>query len=82
MISISDIMYNGVIFWIDRKKNKISQLKNKEIDGIQRWKGGIPNFKLNDRINIILEELNWKKRKDLKSREKIMNKDAIVWMMK
>lgn len=75
-------MYKGIIFWIDKKKNKISQFKNNEIEGIQRWKGGIPNFKFKVKINNILKKLNWKKKNILNNKEKIIKREAIVWIKK
>lgn len=60
LISIRDSIYKGIIFWMERKKNKISQVRNIEIDGIQLWRGGVPNFKFRARINKILKKLNWK----------------------
>lgn len=75
-------MYKGIIFWIDKKKNKIFQFKNSEIEGIQRWKGGIPNFKFKAKISKILKRLNWKNRNILYKREKIIKREAIVWIIK
>lgn len=54
---MSDNIYNAIIFWID-KKNKISQFKNIEIEGIHKWKGGIPSFKFRAKIKIILKKLS------------------------
>lgn len=60
---MSDNIYNAIIFWID-KKNKIFQFKNIKIEGIYKWKGGIPNFKFRAKIKIILKKLSlWKKYK-------------------
>lgn len=77
-----DNIYRGIIFWIDKKKNRISQFKNSEIDGIQRWKGGIPSFKFKAIINKILKKLNWKKIIILYNKEKIIKREAKAWIMK
>lgn len=77
-----DNIYKGIIFWIDKKKNKISQFKNNEIDDIQRWKGGIPNFKFKAKINKILKKLNLKKKNILYNKEKINKREATVWIIK
>lgn len=58
-------MYIGVIFWIESKKNKISQSKNKEIEIIHKWKGGTPNLIIKAMMKIKVLELNWEKNKDL-----------------
>lgn len=82
LISIKESIYKGIIFWMDRKKNKVSQFKNNEIEDIQRWKGGIPNFKLRARMNKILKKLNLKKKIILYSKEKMIKREAIVWIIK
>lgn len=58
-ISIRDNINMGIIFWIDRNKNKISQSKNIEIEIIHKWNGGDPNLIINPKIRVILKKLNW-----------------------
>lgn len=82
MISIKDSIYKGIIFWIDRKKNNISQFMNNETEDIQRWNGGIPNFKFKVKISNTLKKLNWKKKNILYNKEKIIKREDIVWIIK
>lgn len=49
-ISKRESIYIGIIFWIDRNKKRISHLRNKEVEIIQRWNGGIPSLILKAKI--------------------------------
>lgn len=82
LISNRDNIYRGINFWIERKKNKISHLKYKEIDGIHKWRGGIPNLRLKAIMNKILKRLSCKKKKDVYNKENINRSEAKVWMIK
>lgn len=53
-IFINDNIYIGIIFWIDRRRNNISQSRNIEIEIIHKWNGGIPNLIISPKIRIWL----------------------------
>ena len=78
---VKEIIWNGIIFWMDLNKKKFNQLSLSPTSESQKWKGTNPNFiSIEVEMRILLSSINKKFLERIILQKKIIL--AIDWIIK